>query len=161
MTLPSSPPLLPQSSFMELPSSPPLLPTTSSSSNLQWIPTTRKRQLSEYDSNVSSDPLFSDDTSGNEDASEYQRPKRKRMVKGPWYSLASRSARRGDENMITPKQKDYSRNMDSGIWMGSDASEESIESISLSQDRLGRMHVNEHTRDLQTPRAAAPQQFVP
>lgn len=121
MTLPSSPPLLPQSSFNEPPSSPPLPPTRSSSSKL---PVLGKRQLYEYDSNISSDPLFSDDTSGNEDATSYQRPKRKRMIKGKWWELAER---RKADNDATPKQKHYTRNVDSGVWMGSDGSEEHVE----------------------------------
>ncbi|KAI5358974.1 putative SANT/Myb domain, leucine-rich repeat domain superfamily [Septoria linicola] len=151
MTLPSSPPLLPQSSFGDVPSSPPLLPTTSSSSSLPWITATRKRQLSEYDSHLSSDPLFSDDTPGNEDATEYQRPKRKRMIKGPWWELG----RKVPHDPTTPKQKDYARNVDSGVWMGSDGSEGSFEGIPLHQDRLSRLNLHDRPRSVQTPRAAA------
>ncbi|KAF2212528.1 hypothetical protein CERZMDRAFT_97026 [Cercospora zeae-maydis SCOH1-5] len=123
MTLPSSPPLLPQSSFAELPSSPPLPPTRPSSAILH-IPVLGKRQLYEYDSTISSDPLFSDDTSGNEDATSYQRPKRKRMIKAKWWELAER---RDAPNDATPKQKHYARNVDSGVWMGSDSSEHHVE----------------------------------
>lgn len=160
MPLPSSsPPLLPQSSFAELPSSPPLLPTTPSSATLPWIPATRKRQLSEQDCHISSDPLFSDDTSGTEDASRYQRPKRKRMIRGPWWEIANKEGRRGTQDVATPKQKDFSRNVDSGIWMGSDGSEDSTESTSCYPDSMRRLHVTDHSRSLQTPRAA-PQQFV-
>lgn len=160
MPLPSSsPPLLPQSSFAELPSSPPLLPTTPSSATLPWIPATRKRQLSEQDCHISSDPLFSDDTSGTEDASRYQRPKRKRMIRGPWWEIANKEGRRGTQDVATPKQKDFSRNVDSGIWMGSDGSEDSTDSTSCYPDSMRRLHVTDHSRSLQTPRAA-PQQFV-
>ncbi|KAF7196008.1 Glucose-repressible alcohol dehydrogenase transcriptional effector [Pseudocercospora fuligena] len=65
LPLTSSPPLLPT----EPPSSPPLFPVWDRTASLP-----RKRGLSEYDN--SSDPLFSDDTSGAEDVTTYQRCKR-------------------------------------------------------------------------------------
>ncbi|PIA90742.1 hypothetical protein CB0940_11264 [Cercospora beticola] len=158
MTLPSSPPLLPQTSFNEPPSSPPLPPTRSSSSRL---PVLGKRQLYECDSNISSDPLFSDDTSGNEDATSYQRPKRKRMIKGKWWELAER---RKPDNDATPKQKHYTRNVDSGVWMGSDGSEEHVEhdlsslgtsSVMGVQNRPRAIQLVPATTQRQTPRTLA------
>ncbi|KAM3415024.1 hypothetical protein BST61_g10161 [Cercospora zeina] len=158
MTLPSSPPLLPQSSFTELPSSPPLPPTRSSSFQL---PVLGKRQLYEYDSNISSDPLFSDDTSGNEDATSYQRPKRKRMIKAKWWELAER---RNAPDDATPKQKHYARNVDSGVWMGSDGSEDHMEhdiglhtssSAVAAPNRSRAVHASTPVTQRPTPRRLA------
>ncbi|EME80480.1 uncharacterized protein MYCFIDRAFT_216239 [Pseudocercospora fijiensis CIRAD86] len=108
---------------LPLTSSPPLFPTEppSSPAFLPVLDRNRKRGLSEYDN--SSDPLFSDDTSGAEDVTGYERPKRKRMFKGPWYNLGSKHSLR--EGMA---KRDSVRNVDSGVWMGSDGSEESVDS---------------------------------
>ncbi|KAF2159041.1 hypothetical protein M409DRAFT_71288 [Zasmidium cellare ATCC 36951] len=115
MALPSSPPPLPDLND-ELPSSPPL-PTSSA---LPALPN-RKRPLDYDNNNLSSDPLFSEDPSEAEDQTEYEQPKRKRMVKGPWWTLGRRSSQQS-----IPHTKDNFRNADSGVFLGSD---ESIDSL--------------------------------
>ncbi|KAK4500518.1 hypothetical protein PRZ48_008707 [Zasmidium cellare] len=118
MALPSSPPLPPEvTEDIDIPSSPPLLPTSAA---LPALPN-RKRPLPDYDNNISSDPLFSEDPSEAEDQTEYEQPKRKRMVKGPWWTLGRKSSQQS-----APRPKEDFRNADSGVWLGSD---ESIDSL--------------------------------
>ncbi|KXT07879.1 hypothetical protein AC579_5158 [Pseudocercospora musae] len=140
MALPptSSPPLFPA----EPPSSPPLFPGSDRATSHA-----RKRLLSEYDN--SSDPLFSDDTSGAEDVTTYQRCKRKRMVKGPWYSLRHRSGLREG----TAKRDSFG-NVDSGIWMGSDGSEESVGAILVEGSKMRRLNMSDRMQDAAIERAS-------
>lgn len=117
MTLPSSPPLPSQ----DPPSSPPLLPTLSDiafSGNAG-----RKRLHSDYGS-LSSDPLFSEDVSELDFQDESEQPKRKRLVKGPWWDVARKPPRQSlRKNMM---KKEGFRNVDSGVFMGSDGSDDSL-----------------------------------
>lgn len=123
MALPSSPPTFPDiEEEVDFPSSPPLLPTSSA---LPVLPT-RKRPLPDYENNnLSSDPLFSEEPS-EADQTEYEGPKRKRMVKGPWWTLRRKSSR---QPRPSPRAKDDFRNADSGVWLGSDESIDSIDSV--------------------------------
>lgn len=105
MAIPSSPP----PDFLEPPSSPPLPPV------LQ-VPYSRKRHLSDYES-LSSDPIFSEDAS---ESDEHTGLKRKRHYRGPWWAHGGPAAR------LRRMERD-GRNADSGVWMGSDATEESVE----------------------------------
>ncbi|KAF2720241.1 hypothetical protein K431DRAFT_285912 [Polychaeton citri CBS 116435] len=148
MALPSSPPLLPTAYiFDELPSSPPPLPTCRH-------PTSRKRQASDY-SSLSSDPVFSEDAS-DADVSHYQGPrKRKRNIRGPWWSHDSAGLRHR-----VARKESKRRNIDSGVWMGSDssdadafgiasqASDLSDDSVKSSLQGIRRLHV------LSTPTSA-------
>ncbi|KAK5137580.1 hypothetical protein LTR08_007875 [Meristemomyces frigidus] len=134
MALPSSPPLLPE---QDLPTSPTFLSIAGAS--------TRKRQLSDYGS-MSSDPLFSDNTSDG-DAGHYdEQPRRKRLVRGPWWSVGKK---RESSLRRSVAKKEGKRNADSGVWMGSDVSEESTESILGSQQRLQELAV-EDEMDVET-----------
>ncbi|GAB7357240.1 hypothetical protein MBLNU459_g8220t1 [Dothideomycetes sp. NU459] len=105
MSLPSSPPSLPEEIFNDPPSSPPLPPAQ--------FPT-RKRHA-DYESSLSSDPIFSEDAS---EESEYSGAKKKRHYKGPWFRLPAVRREIG--------AKSGTRNQDSGVWMGSDSSDSSI-----------------------------------
>jgi hypothetical protein len=116
MALPSSPPRF----SSEEPPSSPLLPT------LGDVPFTanagRKRLHSDYGS-LSSDPLFSEDSSELDFQDEGEQPKRKRLVKGPWWDVGRRPRQSLRRNMM---KKERFRNVDSGVWMGSDGSDESL-----------------------------------
>lgn len=129
MALPSSPPPFPDidEEEVDFPSSPPLLPTTSSA-----LPT-RKRPLPDHDNSLSSDPLFSEEPS-EADQTEYEGPKRKRMVKGPWWIL-----RRKSSQQPNPHAKDDFRNADSGVWLGSDESIDSLLSNARDLDVPDRL----------------------
>lgn len=129
MALPSSPPLLPE--LPTLPSSPPAL-----------VLPNRKRHLADYDSSLSSDPLFSEDPSEAEDKTTFERPRRKRMVKGPWW-LASRSGKETQSSDAAIEGKDGQRSFDSGVWMGSDNSEASLDSIVCDQTKLRELSVHD------------------
>lgn len=131
MALPSSPPL----PFEDPPSSPPLLPTLSDISFTANAG--RKRLHSDYGS-LSSDPLFSEDTSEFAFHEDEEQPKRKRMVKGPWWNMARRSRHDLRRSMI---KKDGFRNVDSGVWMGSDDSLESFGSERSRHEHLAREEV--------------------
>lgn len=123
MALPSSPPLLPEP---DLPSSPVHLP---SSSNIPPDPPNRKRQLPDY-SNISSDPLFSEDASEAEGQLGNDRVKRKKMVRGPWWRLAER---RVTGSSLESDSQGRVRNLDSGVFMGSDLSEDSIDGFAAAK----------------------------
>ncbi|KAK5114068.1 hypothetical protein LTR85_010374 [Meristemomyces frigidus] len=132
MALPSSPPLLPEQDLPTLPAFLPIASASDSDAGLRAL--NRKRQLSDYGS-LSSDPLFSDTTSDGGDASQYEeQPRRKRLVRGPWWNVGKG---RGQQSLRrSMAKKEGLRNADSGVWMGSDESEESIDSIMGSQQRM-------------------------
>ncbi|KAK4615420.1 hypothetical protein CLAFUW4_10255 [Fulvia fulva] len=145
MALPSSPPsLLPTEAMEEIPSSPPLLPATS-------ILPSRKRHWTEPEdeNSLSSDPLFSEDNSGVEDLASYDRPKRKKMVRGPWYNVGS--AKKGAQSGL---RQDAFRNVDSGVWMGSDGS---IDSMLSSQNRMRKLAGQDEVEEKQVMLGGAEQ----
>jgi hypothetical protein len=114
MALPSSPPRL----SSEEPPSSPLLPTLNDISFTANAG--RKRLHSDYGS-LSSDPLFSEDASELDFNDEGEQPKRKRLFKGPWWDVGRRPRQSLRKNMM---KKEGFRNVDSGVWMGSDGSSE-------------------------------------
>ncbi|EME39447.1 hypothetical protein DOTSEDRAFT_179997 [Dothistroma septosporum NZE10] len=126
MALPSSPPFFAEVEA-DIPSSPPLLPT---SSIFPIALPSRKRHWTEHEDSPSSDPLFSEDPSDAEDLASYDRPKRKRMVRGPWYSVGKKGSQRALRQSMA---KDAFRTVDSGVWMGSDQTDESTDSVLSSQ----------------------------
>jgi len=138
MALPSSPPILAE----EPPSSPPLLPTLSNTS-FTGI-TNRKRQLSDYGS-LSSDPLFSEDASDIDGDSQDGQPRRKRLVKGPWWTPGKKAGQSLRRNMA---KKEGFRNADSGVWMGSDDSTDSLKS---SQARMEGLEVSDMDTGFEMP----------
>lgn len=77
MSIPSSPPPLPEELFNDPPSSPPLPPASYPS---------RKRHA-DYESSLSSDPIFSEDAS--EDSDLNGGFKKKKYTKAPWFKHAS------------------------------------------------------------------------
>ncbi|MCJ1331326.1 hypothetical protein MMC10_008015 [Thelotrema lepadinum] len=84
---------------------------------------TRKRTIdSVLYSNSSDPPLFSsDDVSVSLD--NYDKPRRKKVYIGSWWSSSQEAAPR-DQPSERPKKRAFKRNYDSGIWMGSDESTE-------------------------------------
>jgi len=137
MALPSSPPRF----SSEEPPSSPLLPT------LGDVPFTanaggRKRLHSDYGS-LSSDPLFSEDSSELDFQDEGDQPKRKRLVKGPWWDVGRRPRQSLRRNMM---KKERFRNVDSGVWMGSDGSDESLP---VDPPRMKLAFRDEHSRSQQ------------
>nr|POE63703.1 isoform 2 of ras suppressor protein 1 [Quercus suber] len=127
MALPSSPPPMPE---VYPPSSPILLPIDFPSAFSRPL----KRQFSGYESQQSSDPVFSDTPSDAEQQLEEQGdPKRKKIVRGPWWNV-QRSSDCGVRRSLSRRKK--IRNFDSGVWMGSDSSEESVASVISDQQRM-------------------------
>jgi hypothetical protein len=116
MALPSSPPLLCE----DPPSSPPQLPTLSDISF--QCAAGRKRLHSDYGS-LSSDPLFSEDVSELDFNGDGDQPKPKRLFKGPWWDVGRKPRQSLRKSMM---KKESFRNVDSGVWMGSDSSDDSI-----------------------------------
>jgi hypothetical protein len=116
MALPSSPPLFCE----DPPSSPPQLPTLSDIS----FPGAagRKRLHSDYGS-LSSDPLFSEDVSELDFDGDDEQPKPKRLFKGPWWDVTRKPRQSLRKSMM---KKESFRNVDSGVWMGSDGSDDSV-----------------------------------
>lgn len=135
MALPSSPPLIPE----ELTSSPPSLSIASLNvfAGTADRPTSRKRHISDY-SSLSSDPLFSEDASEVESGTDGAQPKRKRVVRGPWWN---HPRAKGPGLRQSMAKKDKMRNADSGVWMGSDGSNDSIDSVGSSQSKMQKLDV--------------------
>lgn len=90
----------------------------------------RKRTLEDESIGNSSDtPLFSSDDHPAS-AEDYLQPHSKRQRKGPWWCSHPAT----EELIIRNKSKrDFKRNLDSGVWMGSDSDLE---------DELGNAAVN-------------------
>ncbi|KAK3715229.1 hypothetical protein LTR37_007196 [Vermiconidia calcicola] len=139
---------------MEFPSSPPLLPEpeppTSPTSELPFRPDdvlvaagSRKRAFSDCGS-VSSDPLFSEGTSetgwGEEEEECGERRRRKKLVKGPYFTARRTSTRSLRQAMA---RREHIRNADSGVWLGSDVSDDSIDSATPSQQRVTSLHLHD------------------
>ena len=95
----------------------------------------RKRTIdSVFYSNSSDPPLFSsDDASASID--DYARPRPKRLHTGSWWSSSWQAA---PPSQFTPgpKQREFKRNYDSGVWMGSDTSENDLE-VSGDTETIG------------------------
>lgn len=118
------------------------------------VPPSRKRQLSEFDSNFSSDPLFSEATTDSDDAAGCEGPRRKRMVRGPWWNPGKRPQRDGSA------LNEDARNVDSGVWMGSDSSVGSSASLLSNQRRLQALRMTS-TSTSSTPSMATKSKIAP
>lgn len=84
------------------------------------------------DSTPSDPPLFSSDPP-DPSVDEYFQPRRKRQYRGTWWGETTRQGAPTEP----PKQRvknDFSRNMDSGIWMGSDVTDEDLRSDDTAPD---------------------------
>jgi len=110
MDIPSSPPSLPSD---DLPSSP-SLPQDATAYGKRPYPV-------EYDS-LSSDPIFSEDASESDSQTG---AKRKRLYKGPWW---------GDGTPVTRRENKPAKVNDSGVWLGSEASDDGM-GLSQSQSK--------------------------
>ncbi|KAF2092827.1 hypothetical protein NA57DRAFT_81975 [Rhizodiscina lignyota] len=138
--------LFPGSTDEQMPSSPPSLP---SRPPMDPPVLSRKRtRASDLSSNhPSSDPaFFSSDDASNDNVENYQDGKRrKKQFRGAWwdramYSGASQSAS-ADASIGPVPSRDggktqFTRNFDSGVWMGSDSTDASTE-LASSQERGG------------------------
>lgn len=82
MSIPSSPPPLPEELFNDPPSSPPLAYTSYHS----------RKRYADHDSSLSSDPIFSEDASEESEMNGGFRKKQKKYIKGPWFKHASSPA---------------------------------------------------------------------
>jgi ribosomal protein S27AE len=138
MALPSSPPRL----SSEEPPSSPLLPTLNDISFTANAG--RKRLHSDYGS-LSSDPLFSEDASELDFNDEGEQPKRKRLFKGPWWDVGCRPRQSLRKSMM---KKEGFRNVDSGVWMGSDGSSE--DNLPLEKPRM-KLTFRDETAKQQQP----------
>ena len=90
----------------------------------------RKRPRLEYDLTSSSDPaLFSSDDY-NPSAENYESKRRKQKWRGTWWGEKYASC----YSSATAK-REFTRNFDSGVWMGSDGTEASLENEFLEDSR--------------------------
>ena len=138
MALPSSPPLLPSDELPTVPSFPTEPEQRPVRPSLRSLRTSsRKRQYSDYES-VSSDPLFSEATSEVEEDNDYDKPRRKRQLRGPWYNLRRTSSIGLRQNMA---RRERIRLADSGVWMSDDMSDDSLDSALPSQQRIASLDV--------------------
>lgn len=157
MALPSSPPLLPE---FDLPTSPPLLPDEP---DLPFRPSelveahdrpNLKRQFSDYDS-LSSDPIFSEGTSEAEDDGSQGQPRRKRLVRGPWYDLRRVSGQSLRQSMA---KRERLRFADSGVWLGSEMSDDTVDNLLSSQRAMADLEMldDEASSSLPSTQASHP-----
>ena len=107
---------------------PPIASSQNGPSNLSRSFAGRKRPPSEYDPTTSSDPaVFSSDERAPS-ADDYAVKRRKGKWKGTWWG----DRLRGE----TPRERrQFKRNFDSGIWMGSEGTESSLDDEFLSEQR--------------------------
>ena len=148
------PPLLRSS-----PPPPPPPPTFSTSPSLSYNHSSRKRQnyhlLETEDALPSSDPAyFSSDDIANACAENYTVERKKRRYRGSWWEHHHQyhhdhalarvhheivtgdgeiSVKKQQQQQQQPKSKGFSRNFDSGVWMGSDDSEEQFDDRGLQE----------------------------
>jgi len=160
IALPSSPPLLPEQDLPTSPTFPPLASTSSSNAGL--FAHHRKRQLSDYES-MSSDPIFSDATSDS-DANHYEadQPRRKKLVRGPWWNLRRDSSQDLRRSMA---KRENSRNVDSGVWLGSDSSDGGEEFMLLQRRAVRELTLEEfqapdHCESIQEDREALAARYI-
>lgn len=71
-------------------------------------------------------PTFSSDDGPDASIDDYAAPRKRRQHRGPWWDAAGRR-RRGERPRKT-KKGGLVRNVDSGVWLPSDGSFESVES---------------------------------
>ncbi|KAK5173331.1 uncharacterized protein LTR77_002012 [Saxophila tyrrhenica] len=148
MTLPSSPPYIPS---FDVPSSP--LPEIEEAGELpvrasDIVPgETRKRPFSDYES--SSEPWFSDDISDAEvgDSLRQDEHRRKRLVKGPWWKVGGRG---GSLRRKAMAKREHVWN-DSGVWLGSDSSEEQAGPAGVNQRPLVELEESDYLRSSPPP----------
>lgn len=113
MSRDSSPPL----PGFEPPSSPPLLPTMTTARKK------RARSNSLHAHHVaSSDPFVFSSDDAPDDVENYNSPARKkRLFTGPWFAHGQQP-----DSARTQAKDAFSRNQDSGVWMPSDSSDDSL-----------------------------------
>lgn len=128
--------------LIEPPSSPPpFLPP-------YYVPHRKRTRAPDHedDSTPSDGPLFSSDPP-DPSIDEYFQPRRKRQYRGTWWGEIAQ------DTPVEPAQQraktGFSRNMDSGVWMGSDVTEEELRSDETIPDE-------EATPRQIVPRVAAP-----
>lgn len=122
----------------DYPSSPPSLP--SRPHTLRPSLSRKRIRASELSSaHPSSDPaFFSSDDGPDETVEHYERGGRpKKYVRGAWYDRA-----RADDANVPIEKKGFSRNFDSGVWMGSDSTEGSADPAS-SQEQGNEVSMQE------------------
>jgi hypothetical protein len=96
----------------------------------------RKRTRSSFhhdDSTPSDGPLFSSDPP-DPSLDNYFQPQRKRQYRGTWWGEDTQDSQQ-TENSQRGKSG-FARNLDSGVWMGSDNTEDSIGSDDTVPDHL-------------------------
>lgn len=114
------------SDIAELPSSPPLLPANHSLSCRKK----RSRSRSIFDHHTSSDPpLFSSDPP-DEGIENYNGHRKKRKHRGTWWNHSSSrdyvvEDSAGEQSY--KRKQNFARNFDSGVFMGSDRTEDSLD----------------------------------
>ena len=107
---------------IDIPSSPPL-----PSPRCLAFPFTvgRKRPREDYLPTSSDVPMFSSDDASIS-AENYLQQRNKRQYRGPWWNVPVRGT--GSEP-LPRKKREFKRTVDSGVWMGSDETNESEEQL--------------------------------
>ncbi|KAF7509325.1 hypothetical protein GJ744_008219 [Endocarpon pusillum] len=92
----------------------------------------RKRPRLEYDLSTSSDPaLFSSDDHAPT-AEDYASKRRKKKWQGTWWGEKVKGSASGTS---TGSKREFTRNFDSGVWMGSEGTDTSLEDEILDELR--------------------------
>lgn len=117
---------------------------------------TRVPEHTDHSTPSSDGPIFSSDPP-DPSVDEYFQPRRKRQYRGTWWGETTRQ----DVPTEPPQQRaknGFSRNMDSGIWMGSDVTDEGHRSddtapdLELPQEDVGRHAVPRNATQPSSPR---------
>lgn len=86
----------------------------------------KRVRLTESSPQLSSDPIFSSDDDPSAD--NYVQGRRKKQYRGPWYRQeAEDESEREFTRMSQRKPRTLKRQLDSGVWMGSDGTDMDFE----------------------------------
>src|SRR5205809_3158139 len=87
---------------------------------MSFAPRSRKRHLEIDPADSSDPPMFSSDDILCSSTEDYQNGRRKRQYKGTWWGEEARGS--ADEDLVARPKREFKRDLDSGVWMGSDGS---------------------------------------
>ena len=104
----------------------PRLTSWKASDHLPNHPPKKRARLTESSPPLSSDPIFSSDDDPSAD--NYVQGRRKKQYRGPWYKQEAEDESEIDNTYTSQKKsRTLKRQLDSGIWMGSDGTDADFE----------------------------------
>lgn len=120
-----------RSKMDEEPTLPPLAAWGPMADTFSNHPPNKRVRLSESSPPLSSDPIFSSDEDPSAD--NYVQGRRKKQFRGPWYRQEPEEDSEKENTRISHKKtRTLTRQLDSGVWMGSDGTDLELEDLPVS-----------------------------